>query len=93
METVYNNLSASRNLIIETGQSEKYLKSGCDFIDDEAIVRLLREQVHPEPGRIRDILQKSLSIETLSLEETALLLSVYITSAMCTSWGQRTTQW
>ncbi len=61
---------------IRNEQISKYQSGGRDFIDDDLIEGLLAEHKDPEPARIREILVKSLLIETLSLKEVALLLSV-----------------
>jgi 2-iminoacetate synthase len=61
---------------IRPEQIEKYLDGGRCFIDEAAIVRALAENAHPGPQRVRDILQKSLAIETLTPDETACLLHV-----------------
>ncbi len=47
-----------------------------DFIDDELIEGYLDEMKDPDPAYIREIIAKSLRIETLSLRETAALLHV-----------------
>ena len=57
-------------------QIEKYLGKDRDFIDDAAIERALAVNVSPDPQRVRDILAKSLAIETLTPDETACLLHV-----------------
>ena len=61
---------------IKPEQIEKYLDRGRQFIDDAAIERTLTANVNPDPKRVRDILAKSLAIETLTPEETACLLHV-----------------
>ena len=61
---------------IKPGQIEKYLDNGKCFIDNTRIERALAENTSPDPKHIRDILQKSLAIETLTLAETASLLHV-----------------
>ncbi len=61
---------------IKEEQVEKYLDKGRLFIDQEAIERALAVNFKPSKAQIKDILDKSLAIETLGLEETALLLSV-----------------
>jgi len=61
---------------IKPEQIEKYLDDGRQFLNDAAIVRALAAHTHPDPQRVRDILAKSLAIETLTLEETACLLHV-----------------
>lgn len=61
---------------IKKEQVEKYLNKGKHFIDQEAINRALASKLKPSKDQIRDILDKSLAIETLELKEAALLLSV-----------------
>jgi len=61
---------------IKPEQIEKYLDDGRCFIDAEAIERTLKAHTKPDPQRVRDILQKSLAIETLTPEETACLIHV-----------------
>lgn len=62
--------------IIREEEITKYLIDGKDFIDDAVIFNHLQNQIDPDPAFIRDILQKSLSIQTLKPEETAALLQV-----------------
>ncbi|GLI52911.1 [FeFe] hydrogenase H-cluster radical SAM maturase HydG [Thermodesulfovibrio yellowstonii] len=62
--------------VIKEEEIEKYMESERDFINDEEIKEKLRQNQNPEPSRIRDILQKSLSIETLLPDETAALLNL-----------------
>jgi 2-iminoacetate synthase len=66
---------AFRDRIIVRDEIDRYLRTG-DFIDEARIEADLRRAVNPDPARIRDILAKSLAIETLLPEETALLLQV-----------------
>ena len=54
----------------------KYLNKGKDFINDEEIELKLINNKISDPKRIKDIIAKSLSVETLSLDETAFLLNV-----------------
>lgn len=61
---------------IKPEQIEKYLDDGKCFIDPGAIERALKANTKPDPHRVRDILQKSLAIETLSPEEAACLIHV-----------------
>ena len=61
---------------IKPEQIEKYLDNGKCFIDIAGIERTLTENTRPDPKRIRDILQKSLAVETLTPDETACLLHV-----------------
>ena len=62
---------------IRPKEIQKYLTSdGRDFIDEELICRILRENKIPDKQKVRDILAKSLEIKTLTLDETAELLHV-----------------
>ena len=61
---------------IKPEQIERYLDNGRDFLDETAIERALAANVNPDPKRVRDILAKSLAIETLTPDETACLLHV-----------------
>jgi len=47
-----------------------------DFIDDKLIETQLKQNKNPDPSIVKDIIDKALSIETLTPEETASLLSV-----------------
>lgn len=61
---------------IKPEQIAKYLDNGRCFIDPDAIERALETNTKPDPQRVREILAKSLAIETLSPDETACLISV-----------------
>ncbi|MFP4013765.1 MAG: [FeFe] hydrogenase H-cluster radical SAM maturase HydG [Chitinispirillaceae bacterium] len=62
---------------IREDQLNKYLgPDGKDFIDDEKIELQLSRAKDPDKARVRDIIAKSLSIQTLSPQETATLLNV-----------------
>ena len=62
--------------LIKRDEIDRYYRDGRDFIEDEAICAELEANKNPDPQRIRDILQKSLAIQTLSGAETAALLAV-----------------
>ncbi|MDR0766672.1 MAG: radical SAM protein, partial [Odoribacteraceae bacterium] len=62
--------------VIKQQEIDKYLDKGKDFIDKTAIEQELERQRRPETRRVREILQKSLEIKTLSPAETATLLNV-----------------
>lgn len=62
--------------VIKEEEVERYLSNGRDFIDDEAIETLLRQNSRPDPKRVQEILAKSLNLERLEPEETATLLNV-----------------
>ncbi|HDM77853.1 MAG TPA: [FeFe] hydrogenase H-cluster radical SAM maturase HydG [Deltaproteobacteria bacterium] len=64
------------NNVIEKDEITRYLDAGKDFIDDEKIKKLLHQNKHPTPHKVRHIIEKSLCIERLEPEETATLLNV-----------------
>jgi 2-iminoacetate synthase len=61
---------------IKPQQVTKYLNDGKCFIDDAEIESNLLSNKNPDPARIKDILQKSLAVQTLTPAETACLLNV-----------------
>jgi len=62
--------------VIKEEEYERYMKHGKDFINDEEIWEKLTENKNPSPQKVRAILDKSLSLETLEPDETAALLNV-----------------
>jgi 2-iminoacetate synthase len=62
--------------VVKPAEIGKYLDRGRDFIDDAEIEALLKNCKNPDEGKIRDIISKSLSINTLLPEEAACLLNV-----------------
>ena len=62
--------------VIKRDEITRYYANGRDFIDDELIERQLEAARNPDPARVRDILAKSLAIQTLEPAETALLLEL-----------------
>ena len=62
--------------VVKPAEIEKYLVNGKDFIDEENIFRNLETYKNPDPQHVRDILKKSLGINLLTPEETAVLLNV-----------------
>jgi len=62
--------------VIREEEVTPYLIAGKDFIDDDRIEAMIKENENPDPVNIRDIFEKSLSIETLKPEETAVLLNL-----------------
>ncbi|MFA5362609.1 MAG: [FeFe] hydrogenase H-cluster radical SAM maturase HydG [Candidatus Omnitrophota bacterium] len=62
--------------VIKKEEITPYLKKGRDFIDDVKIDALVAGHKDPDPQKIRDIISKSLGINTLLPEETACLLNV-----------------
>ncbi len=61
---------------IKLPQIQKYLDNGKDFIDHTAIEQALAQAAVADAARVEDILQKSLAIQTLDIQETACLLNV-----------------
>lgn len=61
--------------MIKTEEITRYMATG-DFIDEDSITNALVLNQDPDSLKVRDILQKSLAIETLDLNETAALLNV-----------------
>ena len=61
---------------IKRNQIVKYMDGDKDFIDESKIVSALESNKSPERLQIKDILQKSLAIETLTADETAALIGV-----------------
>ncbi len=62
---------------IKENQITKYQKKrGESFIDGGQIEALLAKKIKVDKKKVKDVLEKSLNIETLSLEETSILLSV-----------------
>jgi len=64
------------NNVVKEDQVTRFMNNGNDFINEDEIERFLREKRNVDPRYIRDIIQKSLSIERLEPEETAALLNV-----------------
>lgn len=54
----------------------RFMYSENDFINDEKIEKLLEENKNPLKSKVRNIIQKSLSMERLEPDETATLLNV-----------------
>jgi len=61
---------------VKEDEINRYLVNGKTFINDEEIAKHLNECINPDPKKIDAILEKSLSITTLTPEETATLLNV-----------------
>lgn len=75
---IMSNLSPNEwaKQVIKQEEIDKYLINGKDFIDEKEIFEKLKNNQNPDKQRIRDILQKSLSIQILDPDETAALLNV-----------------
>jgi len=52
------------------------MDGGRDFIPQEAITASLQANKNPDPRRVKDILAKSLAVQTLEIDEAAVLLNV-----------------
>jgi 2-iminoacetate synthase len=59
--------------MLSTINRAKLSASGCDFIDDPYLEGLLEQK--PPPGRLRDVIAKSMAKQPLAVEETAVLLA------------------
>lgn len=71
-----SNSTMWKDRVINQQEIDKYLINGKEFIDEQEIHRQLESNKNPDKQRIRDILQKSLSIERLNPDETAALIAV-----------------
>lgn len=61
---------------IKPDEITRYQNDGQDFIQDEKIEKIIREAPAPDAQEVRDLLEKSKAIESLTLEETAKLMNV-----------------
>jgi len=61
---------------IKQDEIDKYLDCGKDFVNEGEISACLKKNFEPDAHQVKDILKKSLSIKTLSVDETACLLNV-----------------
>lgn len=57
-------------------ETQRFIPDGIDFINDPEIDRLLEINKAPSRQQVKDIIQKSMSIERLEPHETAALLNV-----------------
>lgn len=76
MESVLRDSIDLKSKVIKEEENAGYLRNGRTFIDEEKISGLLNSCRDASPQRIRDIIAKSLQVETLEPEETAALLNV-----------------
>jgi len=65
-----------KDKVIKEEENAKYLRGGRDFIDDHIIEELLKSRRGLDKAEIRDIIRKSLSVQSLELSEAAALLNV-----------------
>lgn len=63
--------------VIKEEEIEKYLKNGRDFIDDDEIWEKIKANIRPDRKKIRDIIEKSKEIQTLTPDETASLINIH----------------
>ncbi len=70
------NLEDWTDAVIKDDEITRYLEGGKDFIDDQAIERLIEENKNPDPRKVRDILDQSLALQRLEPAQTAALLNV-----------------
>ncbi|MDD5613590.1 MAG: [FeFe] hydrogenase H-cluster radical SAM maturase HydG [Candidatus Omnitrophica bacterium] len=61
---------------IKEQEISKYLKAGRDFIDDSKIESILKRNKTQDKKIISDIISKSLTIQTLTMDESAYLLNI-----------------
>ncbi len=61
---------------IKEEEITKYMDSDSDFINDEEIWEKIESNKNPDPERIREIFDKALRIETLTPDETAMLINL-----------------
>ena len=61
---------------IKEEEITRYMDKDRDFINEEEIFEKLKENRNPDREKVKNILQKSLSIQTLSPDEVATLLNV-----------------
>ncbi|MCU0665512.1 MAG: [FeFe] hydrogenase H-cluster radical SAM maturase HydG [Candidatus Omnitrophica bacterium] len=76
MQNILEQAKNWKKEVIREEENAKYLKGGRCFIDEPQIARLLEAKRNVDPGKIRDIIQKALDVQTLELAETAALLNV-----------------
>lgn len=70
------NIKEWKEARIKNEEIGKFITGGKYFINPEEINGHLAAEKIPSRDRVREILQKSLSVETLTMEETACLLNV-----------------
>jgi len=62
--------------VIKEDEIAPYIRDDRDFIDDDEIERLLRDNRDPDPRQVRDIIDQSLALRRLEPHQTATLLNV-----------------
>ncbi len=61
--------------IVKPEQIKKYMENGRDFINEDRINDLLQSKKQPDKNEVREVIAKSLELNRLELEETAVLLN------------------
>lgn len=61
---------------IKRDEIAKYMEGEKDFIDEAKIRKVLSDNKDPDPRKVRDILAKSMAVETLTFDEAACLINV-----------------
>ena len=61
---------------IKEEEITKYMDSEYDFINDDEIWKKIESNKNPDPARVREIFDKALRIETLTPDETAMLINL-----------------
>lgn len=62
--------------VVKQEEIDKYLVDGKDFIDEEDILKKLKDNKSPDKEYIRSLIKKSMEIKSLTADETAALLNV-----------------
>ncbi len=73
--TIADGKKCPRKTVIKEKEVAPYLDAGRDFIDDAAVMSALGRGGNKPLARIRAIIDKALSIETLTPEEAAVLIN------------------
>jgi 2-iminoacetate synthase len=71
-----DNLKSWVDSRIKEDEIVKYMDDDGDFIKDDEIWKHINENKKQDPVRIREIFEKALAVETLSPEETAMLINL-----------------
>ncbi len=64
------------NQVIKKEQHEKFMENEKDFINEEEIWEKLNKNKNSDPSKVREIIDKALSLERLEPDETATLLNI-----------------
>lgn len=61
---------------IKRDEIERYLENGRDFIPDDEIWKKIRETSEPDAASVREILSRSLAVQTLTPDDLAKLMKI-----------------